>query len=209
MILIVDPDEVERRRLARAFSEAGFQVVEAQAAVEGLFETLERHPSLILLTEEVPPLEAGDLLPVLRRITDAPVILIGGGGEPEEIDTLDLGADFYLRRPSSGRVVVALARALLRRYRGSMPSAVLDSAGRAAPLTPTERRVLACLVAHNGKPVSLSDVVIESYGGGVSKGAAKVAMWRLRQKLGHGLEVVARPRVGYRLVMDERLQAAG
>ena len=120
IVLLIDPDEVERRRLQRAFASEGFQLLEAESAIEGLFETLERDPVLILLAEQVPPLAAGELLLVLRRITEAPVIVIGSGDEPEEGSVLELGAAFYLRRPFGDRVAVARARSLIRRYLGSL-----------------------------------------------------------------------------------------
>jgi len=212
-VLIIDPEELERRRLHHAFAVAGLEVIEAGSAIEGLFETLERDPNLILLAEEVPPLEAGDLLLVLRRITTSPVIVIGSGGEPDEVVTLDLGADFYLRRPFSGRELIARARALLRRHRASARNRGRSDFAGPAALTTTDKRVLACLIAHRGQPVTLSDVIAESYGGTVSKTAAKVALWRLRQKLTDGgLRLVTHPRVGYRLMRDglaDTGQAAG
>ncbi len=94
VVLIVDPDEVERQHLQRTFAVEGCYVVEAGGAIEGLLEALEQEPILILLAEEVPPLQAGDLLPVLRRLTESPIIVIGNGGDPDEVAALDLGADF-------------------------------------------------------------------------------------------------------------------
>ncbi len=61
-ILVVDTDDIERRRLSAAFEHEGFSVVEAASGVEGLFQLLEITPLLILLAEEVPPLEAADLM---------------------------------------------------------------------------------------------------------------------------------------------------
>jgi two-component system response regulator ChvI len=120
VVLLIDPDELERKRLQRAFAREGFRLLEAESAIEGLFETLERDPVLILLAEQVPPLEAGELLLVLRRITEAPVIVIGSGEEPEEGAALELGADFYLRRPFGDKIALARARALIRRHRGTL-----------------------------------------------------------------------------------------
>lgn len=211
-VLVIDPDEVGRLRLARPLRDAKFEVIEATGAIEGLFETLERNPDLILLAEEVPPLEAGDLLPLLRRLTAAPIMVFGSGGDPEEIAALDLGADFYERRPPSAQALIARARALLRRYRASLTvdPHILDIKDYQSRLSPTEKRLLACLMVHKGRPVSPSDLVIEAYGGAASASTVKVALWRLRRKLGpDGLAIVARPGVGYRLVMDKSQYAEG
>lgn len=165
IVLIIDPDQLERRRLQRAFAEAGLDLVEAGSAIEGLFEALERDPVLILLAEQVPPLAAGELLLVLRRITDAPIIVIGNGDEPEEASALDLGADFYLRRPFGAQVAVARARALLRRHRGSALGAAGGAGVPVLSRTGRERRGLARPMALVG-PVSMSHLVKRTYGEG-------------------------------------------
>lgn len=210
-ILIIDAAEVERRWLVRACQRAKFKVIEAAGAIEGLFETLERNPDLILLAEEVPPMHAGDLLPLLRRLTSAPIMIVGGGGDPEEVAAVDLGADVYLRRPFSASALIARAHALLRRYRGSLASDFFVSRIRDClpRLSPTEKRLLACLMLHNGRPVSPADLSTEAYGGTTTAGAVKMALWRLRHKMGaSGLTMVAHPGVGYRLVMEEGLYAS-
>ncbi len=205
-ILIIDAAEVERLWLVQACQRAKFKVIEAAGAIEGLFETLERNPDLILLAEEVPPMQAGDLLPLLRRLTSAPIIIVGGGSDPEEVSAVYLGADVYLRRPFSARALVARAHALLRRYHGSLASDSIVSRIRDClpRLSPTEKRLLACLMLHDGRPVSVADLSSEVYGGTTTAGAVKMALWRLRYKLGAcGLTMVAHPGVGYRLVMEE------
>ena len=205
-VLVIDAAEAERLWLVRACRRAKFKVIEATDAIEGLFETLERNPDLILLAEEVPPMRAGDILPLLRRLTSAPILIVGGGGDPEEIAAVDLGADIYLRRPFSARALVARAHAVLRRYRGSLASDSIVSRIRDClpRLSPTEKRLLACLMLHNGRPVSAADLSREAYGGTTTAGAVKMALWRLRHKLGAcGLTMVAHLGVGYRLVMEE------
>ncbi len=205
-ILVIDAAEAERLWLVRACRRAKFKVIEATDAIEGLFETLERNPDLILLAEEVPPMQAGDILPLLRRLTSAPILIVGGGGDPEEIAAVDLGADVYLRRPFSARALLARAHAVLRRYRGSLASDSIGSRIRDClpRLSPTEKRLVACLMLHDGRPVSAADLSTEAYGGITTAGAVKMALWRLRYKLGAcGLTMVAHLGVGYRLVMEE------
>jgi DNA-binding response OmpR family regulator len=119
VVLVVDVDELELRQIALAFRRSGFDVFEASTAIEGLLEELDKAPDLIVLTEEIPPLEAGGMVKLLRRITSVPMIVVGGGGEPEETHTLDMGGDFYLRRPYKPEVMLARARALLRGLKGA------------------------------------------------------------------------------------------
>ncbi len=127
MAIIVDSDEVELHRMGSAFRQADFDVAEAKTAIEGMVKVLERDPGLIVLAEDVPPFNAGDLLPVFRRLSYAPIIVVGGGGDPEEVDALDAGGDFYLRRPFRPVVLLARARLLLRRYRRPREGEVLSN----------------------------------------------------------------------------------
>jgi two-component system alkaline phosphatase synthesis response regulator PhoP len=55
------------------------------------------------------------LLPLLRRLTESPIIVLGSGGEMAMVRALFQGADFYLTRPVNVRELIARIRALLRR----------------------------------------------------------------------------------------------
>ena len=113
-------DDLELDWIASIFRQSGFEVVRASDAIEGLPKVLKVDPNLILLGEEVPPVEVGDFLPVLRRLSDAPITIVGGRGLPLEMRALVMGTDFYLRRPIKRDVLFARARALLRRSAGML-----------------------------------------------------------------------------------------
>lgn len=209
-ILVVDLDDIERERLCRLFQQEGYNILEATTSVEALLQVLESAPRLIILAEEMPPLEAADLLAVLRRLTDAPVIVIGSGGDPGEVIALEEGADFYVRRPFSSQVLLARARALIRRYHDSPGLPTSRYPVRAlAGLTPTERSLLVCLAAHDGKPIPAQQLVLEVWAGSATISSVKFYVWRLRRKLQEadcGLRLQSLPAVGYRLVMDPPAQ---
>jgi two-component system KDP operon response regulator KdpE len=118
-ILIIAPQDLERRRLRKTLTEAGYVVWDAPNAVEGLLNTLEKRPNLIVLAEEIPPLTALDVMRVLRQITTIPVMILGNGGESEEVNALEVGADFYQRRPVHNAALIARVRSLIRRRRGA------------------------------------------------------------------------------------------
>lgn len=115
-VLVIDSDDLQREQLRKILAEQGFEVTDSNTAIGGLLATLENDPNLILIAEEVRPLVAGDLLPVLRLITSSPIIVIGSGDDPEEAAALESGADFYQRRPFSPRVLTSRIRSLLRRH---------------------------------------------------------------------------------------------
>lgn len=203
-VLIIDSDEIERRLLSRLLKNGCFQVIEAATGVEGLFRVLDEAPVLVLLAEEVPPLEATDLVTVIHRLTGVPVIVIGGGGDPDEIEALDNGADFYVRRPLKGRVLLARVRSLLRRNAGASAhtNGLTVSTTR---LTRTEQRLMVCLAAEGGRPVPARRLAAAVWGRDSSLDAVKFYVWRLRRKLGpaSSLSIDVLRGVGYRLRRTE------
>ena len=204
-LVIIDADEAERRRLAIALTSAGFEALEASASVEGLLRVLDSNPDLIILAEEMPPLRAADLLVILTRATNAPIIVIGRGGAPEETDALESGADAYLRRGFSFRLFSARVRALLRRHTGPDGGLASQILGNPVPLylTATERRLLVCLSNHGGRPVPREEIRLQVWAAYVGADTVKHYLRRLRRKLQKepcGLEVLCIRGVGYRLV---------
>ncbi len=203
-MVIIDADQAERQRLAIAFTSAGFETVEVAESVEGLLKVLDTDPDVILLAEEMPPLQAADLLVILRRVSNASVIVIGYGGDPAEVTALESGADSYFQRGRSLRLLRARVAALLRRFtsRGEGRNSVHL---RPIPisLTATERRLFTALSNHNGRPVSLEELRLEGWAGTAGTDAVKYCLRRLRQKLqAHpfDLQLVCINGVGYRLV---------
>ncbi len=203
-VIIIDVDEAERRRIAVALSSAGFETQEASSSVEGLLQVLDSSPELIVLAEAMPPLQAADLLVILRRASDAPIIVIGDSGDPEEIEALEAGADSYVRRGASLRLVTARANALLRRYPGQDNSvASLLPGPIPISLTPMERRLVICLSHHDGRPVSLEELRVEVWGETAGTDTVKYYLRRLSHKLKRepsGLELLCKRGVGYSLV---------
>ncbi len=113
--LVIDVDE-SRQSVVLALQDAGFRVIEASGSGEGVKRTLDDSPRIVIVGEEMPPIDGVDLLPVLRRLTESPIITFGAGGEMAMVQALLGGADVYLTRPVNIRELMARIRALLRRY---------------------------------------------------------------------------------------------
>ena len=125
--LIIDTDE-SRQELLVALKKAGFRVLEATNSGDGAKCALDNSPRIVIVAEEMTPLEGVDLLPVIRRLTDLPIIAIGSGGEMAMVQALLQGADVYLTRPVNVQEFMARIQALLRRYaiaRGSAKEPLL------------------------------------------------------------------------------------
>jgi two-component system response regulator MprA len=113
--VLVIGDCTVRQNLEPALVEAGFTVVEATDSTDGLKHLRNAEHRIVILSEDVPFMEDMNLLPILKRHTSTPVIVVGSDGQQAVVNSLNQGADVHLPRTTSVRVVLAYLRALLRR----------------------------------------------------------------------------------------------
>ena len=97
LLLIVEDDEVLRRRLARAFTARGFQVAEEQT------------PEFVLLDLRIAGGSGLDLIPALIRADPATriVVLTGYGSIATAIEAVRRGALHYLTKPADADEILA------------------------------------------------------------------------------------------------------
>lgn len=116
-VLVVD-DEYRMRRLIRDFLEVnGFYVVEASDGEEALnIFYSDKSIDLIILDVMMPKISGFDVLLEVRATSQVPVIMLTARSqENDEIMGYDIGADQYITKPFSPKVLVARVEALLRR----------------------------------------------------------------------------------------------
>jgi DNA-binding response OmpR family regulator len=171
--LLIIEDEPELVRVLRSYLEqAGFNVLSALRGDTGLCTWEEKHPDLVILDLNLPGMDGLD---VARRIRQnetrrTPIIMLTArADENDQLVGLELGADDYIPKPFSPRIVVARVNALLRRTNGHVSSSqpmqiadlvidreghVLTRAGQAIDLTPTEFSLLVVLAGQPGRVFS-------------------------------------------------------
>jgi two-component system alkaline phosphatase synthesis response regulator PhoP len=159
-VLIIE-DEAELVKVLRAYLEqAGFTVLAAGRGDTGLSTWEHKRPDLVILDLNLPGRE-------IRRKSSTPIIMLTARvEETDQLIGLELGADDYIAKPFSPRVVVARVRALLRRSESaSSPAQVLrvldleidldahsaSRSGEMLELTPTEFNLLAAMAAQPGR----------------------------------------------------------
>lgn len=102
-------------------------MIEADRAITGLLSLVRQRPDAVLISEEMPPYSAADLLPLFRKLGETPLIVLGTGDEGDEIEMLEAGADDYVRWPINRPLLVARVSAAIRRYRGGIrPAQILS-----------------------------------------------------------------------------------
>ena len=162
-ILLVD-DEVKITQVLSAYLEKeGYQSIVAHDGKTAL-ELLQLHPiSLILLDLMLPDIPGEKLCEQIRSQYRIPIIMLTAKSQEQDIlDGLEVGADYYLTKPFSPRVVVAKVGAVLRRAESdellSVPVSYRDGylvidfnnktvlkEGTPIHLTPTEYQILRTL----------------------------------------------------------------
>ena len=130
-ILIAD-DEARMRALVRDYLRMkGFQVLEAENGREAL-EVFQREPdiALILLDVMMPEMDGFETLKELRHISDVPVLMLTARAEEQdELQGFSLGADEYIAKPFSPKVLLARIDAILKRTSAGAGDEQLEAAG--------------------------------------------------------------------------------
>ena len=169
-ILIIE-DEPELVKVLRSYLEqAGFVVLSAGRGDSGLSIWEHKRPDLVLLDLNLPGMDGLDVAREIRRKSSTPIIMLTA--RVEELDQLiglELGADDFITKPFSPKLVVARVRALLRRSAATpLAPAVLrisdleidleghtvSRGGDLLDLTPTEFNLLSVLAAQPGRAFS-------------------------------------------------------
>ncbi len=199
-ILLVDDDPDLLAIIAFALQQAGFVVVTAVDGVSALDTFEQEEPDLAVLDINLPRMNGFELAGKIRQQSSIPVIMLTVRDEEEDVvRALDLGADDYLTKPFSPRILVARIRALLRRVGmesrdqaklGSLTLQVdeltLTGLGDAAiKLTPLEMRLLQLLMAHAGRTVPTDRILTHVWGNRAdgNRQLLKQLVHRLRQKV--------------------------
>jgi len=96
----------------------GFDVLSYRNGLRALDAFESRSPDLVITDIRMPEMDGLQLLRRLRETSDTPVILLTGRvDETDELVGLRIGADDFIRKPFSPRVLVERVRTVLRRYR--------------------------------------------------------------------------------------------
>ena len=164
-ILVVD-DEMQIVDIVRAYLERdGYRVLTAYDGRQALDLAGRERPALLILDLMLPEMSGWDVMRALRRVSDAPVIMLTARDDPtDKVVGLELGADDYVVKPFDPKELLARVRAVLRRLRPPEPREILTVGDltvdpgrhevrvgeRRIELTPTEFAILQAMARHPG-----------------------------------------------------------
>ena len=199
-ILLVDDDLDLLDVTAFALQQAGFVVVKAVDGVAALERFERERPDLAVLDINLPRLDGFEVARRLREVSGLPLLMLTARSEEADVvRALGIGADDYLTKPFSPKILVARVRALLRRAQNTEPAAVeagplsLDLTERAllglprgpVHLTPLELRFMQLLFAHAGRTVPTERLLVHVWGNRAdgNRQLLKQLVHRLRNKV--------------------------
>lgn len=116
-ILVVEDEKRLAMSLKRGLEADGFAVDIAMTGVDGLWMAREHAYDAVVLDIMLPEMNGYKVCEAMRDDNNwTPILMLTAkGGELDETEALDTGADDFLRKPFSHLVLVARLRALLRR----------------------------------------------------------------------------------------------
>ncbi len=222
-ILVVDDDADIVKLLAVALREAGYNPLGAASAIEGLRTLFNERPNLILLDVMMPGMDGWEMAARVRELSDVPLIMVTAkDSEVDKLRGFNLGIDDYVTKPFSMMELTARVEAVLNRAEKVRQAStqryyvfgelVIDLDRRQVmrgdkqiDLTPTEFRLLQCLVENANTAVSEARLRETVWGAlrGVDSGYVRRYIWFLRRKLevdpGHPQLIRTVRNYGYRL----------
>ena len=202
-ILVIDDDPDLLWRVEDAFSQAGGQVYTAANGHEGMRQFFAHRPHLVIFDPMMPHMDGLHVCRSIRLLSNVPIIILTAlEHEDNIIRGLDCGADDYVTKPFSMGVLLAQARATLRRagpvpttdtpvtYSDDYLTIDLDERqvlvrGQPVRLRATEYRLLAYLLHNTGRVLTFAQILDNIWGSECRDGVnhVHVHISRLRQKL--------------------------
>ncbi len=224
-VLVVEDDREIRTLVQSALVVEGFEVQTAVTLREASALLQHSPPDLVILDLGLPDGEGLQLVREVRRQSSLPIVVVSARHQEEQkVALLDAGADDYLSKPFSVAELLARMRVALR-HRGTALAAavtehVLDDLrvdlvtrtvtrdGLPVHLTPTEFKLLACLVRSAGRVLTHRQLLADVWGPEYTDHThyLRLYMGQLRAKIerdpAEPRHLLTETGVGYRLAAD-------
>lgn len=180
-VLIVEDEQRIREIVKDYFEDADYEVTETGDGLEAIDLVDEQDFDLILLDIMLPKIDGFSICRRIRKTKSVPIIIITARSEEDDrLTGYELGADDYVTKPFSPKVLLAKANALIRRVSGticneegiiSMAGITVNQAshtvhidGESVGLTPKEYDLLLYLMNNKGKVMSRDTLLSKVWG---------------------------------------------
>ena len=220
-ILIIEDERALTEILTYNLKREGYDTTVCFDGRDGLLKAQTQLPDLVILDLMLPVLSGLDVCRELRageQTRAIPILMLTAKAEEtDQVVGVSLGADDYVTKPFSVKVLMQRVRALLRRRETEADASEIvehlgvlidrirhraSAAGQILDLTPTEFRLLECLLRQPGRAFTRADLMDAAIGTDavVLERTIDVHIKSLRGKLGDAGALIETVRgVGYRL----------
>jgi DNA-binding response OmpR family regulator len=224
-VLVVEDEPEIRELIILHLIREGLKVDGAESAEEAMSLISQNKYALIALDWMLPGQSGVAFAKELRQIyqSQLSILMVTARADTQDIvDGLEAGADDYLTKPFEIQVLLARVRALIRRSKRDVKSALsseihfgpltmntetyeVKSAGELLSLTPSEFKLLLTMAQNRGRVLTRDSLIEFVQGEGVSVVGRTVDthIFGLRKKLGAASDMIETVRgIGYRIKMD-------
>ncbi len=227
-ILVVDDEADILQLIQYNLEKEGYDTITTTSGEEALRETHRHLPNLIVLDLMLPGLDGIEVCKQLRSTEDTkyiPILMVTAKSEESDIITgLEVGADDYITKPFSPKVLIARVRAILRRSRrnpineGREPYVKIHDiqidttkhevtvSGQQLTLSVTEFAILEFLTRNPGWVFSRNQIIgaVKGEDYPVTERSVDVQILGLRKKLGEQGRMIETVRgIGYRMKEEQ------
>jgi two-component system KDP operon response regulator KdpE len=221
-ILVVDDDNGFLDQVHEWLQNAGYEVIAAENGTAGLRRFFTGRPDLLLLDISLPEMDGWEVCRRVRDMSDIPIIMLKANQQKSEVlKGFSLGADDFMNKPPDFPELIARIGAVLRRSictkrdekpgRFYHPEMEVDwrshqvyIRGQEVKLSPTEFKLLTCLIENRGWLVTHEELLRKVWGPDYisDKSFVKLYIRYLRQKIekdpSHPQLILTERGIGYR-----------
>jgi two-component system KDP operon response regulator KdpE len=202
-ILIVEDDSEFLNLTNTWLQNAGYEIITAGDRAEGMRRVYSSRPDLVLLDANIPKMDGWEVCRRIRDMSDIPVLMVTVNGQKSDrLKGFTLGADDYITKPVDFHELIARIQAVLRRS-GSAKHEDKHSTfnngdieidwgsrqvwvrGKRVKLSPTEFKIISCLIKNRGWIVTHEQLLEKAWGPNYigDKSFVKLYIRYLRQKI--------------------------
>jgi len=201
-VLVVDDERHIRELLEIGLGDEGYDVKSAPDGQVGLQVAREWNPDAIVLDVMLPKIDGIALLPMFRKLTEAPIIMLSAKGDvADKVSGLSSGADDYVAKPFEMTELVARLETALRRPKLAAPQVlrysdlevnletrVVRRGAKQIALSAREYDLLVALLRSPQRVFSRDQLLDQVWGTAryVGPGAVETYISYLRAKIDHG-----------------------
>ena len=181
-VLLIDDDVDFLKVTSLIFKESGAQPITARDGLEGMGKLFTQHPDLIVLDVMMPGIDGFQVCQRIRQYSNTPLIMLTALDQDDQmLRGLEAGADDFLSKPINKEILLARAKAVIRRgeQTNGYPDTFNYDDGRLqidiekhrvtvtdkqVKLTPVEFRLLAYLASNAGRVLSFEQILDNVWG---------------------------------------------